>query len=760
MSEPPPSPPPLLALDTRPIPLDELTSDLRLGVRRLLDILNAVRDDNRRRASRQRCDEQPWATVDAGRTYRIVMIDGSRGTGKTSLLLTLLQNWHPAQPSNDSQQPRLFTEDDVKVRALPPLDFDPHPAGLHAFAAIALAFERVAEYVDKQRPAARNGKTLRDRWAEIHKSALIGWTDGAVEHLLRSDLDAFVVDEQDGHLAWHRLGERWTVFIDDLLKHLVDCGQIPPDGVLVFPIDDLDLHPAMAGQLLLAIRLLRHDRLVFLLNGDISHLKDVLAIELFQKGAGDASIPEATRADRFGQAEHLSRALIDKLIPQAHRIKLKRLTLPEVATVILSASSKVDTAAISQWEQAPLSTLLNLSPSFAQPVPDRWRLPSPGQLVGGGRWNGGGLTAPPNCIGASLHLLFSRCDLNEPATFTFRDATALRALHASAGVSGPRAALADQIVTRARDSYGNSWFSEDCRLKYRIGPMKLVPWFPRTDQREVLEGHAGSKIEIPCAFRLSLIMEGGNLNEGFGIETLLSIWSFAHGRPHPDVDHPRTMWSPLALTRWDDPAIGLSSPLWWPGLMPWPRIAQISVALAPLTEGRWTSLSHWLHVNAVLAGLEVSTDSTRDSLESLLGHIRRATESRFTRALIPYRNEFEEWFFDYLPVLAAPEFGLPPADQQAVLDFFHAPDTLRAIDGKERNPEERHDTWRRVRDESLYLALNLHSQRGAVVDGTVSEFDKQTGRITELKHRIRGGLGASPWDEVNISSSVEGDLTF
>lgn len=281
--------------DTRPIAEDELRDDQSDLLTRIEERLAGIIEDSHRLRPR---GNGPWASADPDRTHRVLMIDGPRGAGKTSMLLTLIDRARRHADRPDTVWGR--------ARVMPPLDFAPHPVSIHPYAWIVQAFQ----------PLVACAEGLDERWLQLYKAALLAWSDEVGRHELSRDVHEFVLDQRDAQTGWHYLQRTWREFIDGLLAALVGAGELPDNGILVLPIDDLDLTPELAPDLVSSLRLLRHDRLVFLLTGHRDSLIDVLRLHVIgarRQAAGDEveddeNIALAPAADR-------ARDAVNKVIP-------------------------------------------------------------------------------------------------------------------------------------------------------------------------------------------------------------------------------------------------------------------------------------------------------------------------------------------------------------------------------------------------------------------------------------------------------------
>ena len=96
-----------IAHDGRALPWSVLTVDERETIRDINNLLRAIQEESRKHSPEQdgkEYDKYPWAMVDKDRTSRVIMLNGQRGAGKTSLLLTLIYGWlNPNENESDEQ---------------------------------------------------------------------------------------------------------------------------------------------------------------------------------------------------------------------------------------------------------------------------------------------------------------------------------------------------------------------------------------------------------------------------------------------------------------------------------------------------------------------------------------------------------------------------------------------------------------------------------------------------------------------------------
>ena len=355
--------------DSRPIRYEELLKHEQDLIRSANGLLRGIQSQNKEDAeedakrTRSSSPKDPWAIVDHNRRHRVIMISGPRGSGKTSLMLTLLAGWLAAwnkdwnaiaDPQNRKNAEDLFEDMASVVRPLQPLDFDPLPPDLPLYGWIVQAFHPlVMRLLNDRQPGARvrsyremgdsekervspwsdNPKSLREQWQDLYRTAIVGWGTGKLREAFQNDLYDLVIDQEQQHFDWQQLRNNWKKFLDSLFEDLDRRSPdvFPENGLLVLPIDDGDLQIGRDRELILAIRLLHHPRLVYLLTGDIDNLEYVLYLDVLRSMLQSGLSRDEELVDTSKEsARILSNALIKKVLPSSHVLGMTKLTFSQI----------------------------------------------------------------------------------------------------------------------------------------------------------------------------------------------------------------------------------------------------------------------------------------------------------------------------------------------------------------------------------------------------------------------------------------------
>lgn len=231
----------------------------------------------------------PRPLLDPPHTNRVLLIDGDRGAGKTTILLSLLRSWDArCEPKDKSLWPGGIAE----VRRAAPLVIPTEVIDLHTLGDATTVELVVAAALDRQRkrvviaheevapprwqaPRPDDLPSLSERWRALVRAVTARSTfdpkdrkgqdpDLFAEELSTEGLEAMVVQRAFRH------------YVDRLLYHL---RQRFPASLLVVPIDDADMQPRLLPSLMRAMRMLYHPRVAYLLTGNSSLFYDTLRAE-------------------------------------------------------------------------------------------------------------------------------------------------------------------------------------------------------------------------------------------------------------------------------------------------------------------------------------------------------------------------------------------------------------------------------------------------------------------------------------------------
>ncbi len=259
--------------------------------------------------------------LDRSRTNRVLLIDGERGTGKSALLLTLLNVYRRHVLGKPA--PRGFEGMAELIIPVGLLDLQPLPPSTNLALHVLGQLKGVVDAVEPP-TAGTSGKPLweeptsnrlRDRWTRLMR-LLASWDESLEARIGSQDASSYIVEIVEEELERGQLSEGFRGAVDALVEGYAakrgwDSDKRP---MFLIAIDDADMNPRLSSRLLELLRKLWHPRLVFLLAGHS---------ELFLLRLKEAVLAQGSRASKGGAKYlRLAQDMYDKDIPSSARFPL------------------------------------------------------------------------------------------------------------------------------------------------------------------------------------------------------------------------------------------------------------------------------------------------------------------------------------------------------------------------------------------------------------------------------------------------------
>jgi hypothetical protein len=296
--------------------------------------------------------------LDFDRSSRIVMLSGERGTGKTTVLVSIIKACyellHPSPPSprQEAEQARAadampyeLQQELLKVARrtvwLEPIDMEPLPTSTNLLAAV-LARVGVVARMARSAPTGdvpapgRRGLLEREReqdpFVELRRLQAVvatSWEDVPTARRAHLDPQAYAAEVLQAEGDRLSLPEKLDKVLNDL------AGLFAEDPLFVLPVDDFDLNPARSLELLRIVRAISVPRLFTMVLGDQRVAEMIVRLgftgtlaELAGRAAAAGSLAELGADLRTMPAE-LAGHLVRKLIPPSQVVRLERMTVLE-----------------------------------------------------------------------------------------------------------------------------------------------------------------------------------------------------------------------------------------------------------------------------------------------------------------------------------------------------------------------------------------------------------------------------------------------
>ncbi|MEI7607867.1 MAG: hypothetical protein WCJ64_10835 [Rhodospirillaceae bacterium] len=287
--------------------------------------------------------------LERDRRSQIAFIDGDRGTGKSSVLLKLIDvtlKSGSKENFGEFEQVGKLGDQGERIVWLETLDMEPLSRGTNLFAAILARIAAIVDFeLENSPPVAsilRCGDGRADVLAmlqQLQTDAAIVWErpDGG-KHDGDADGRAFsVMRAEKAGLALHSRVEKVMKGVANLLK----TRKSEPPLLFVLPVDDFDLAPRHCLELLRLIRMITSKYLFFVVAGNVRIAEAVLKL----KTEGELlALAGSTPSDASGardRAVEIAANNMRKLVPPGQQIRLAELRFDEAVNLKSGNSSSL-----------------------------------------------------------------------------------------------------------------------------------------------------------------------------------------------------------------------------------------------------------------------------------------------------------------------------------------------------------------------------------------------------------------------------------
>ncbi|WP_437723497.1 hypothetical protein [Sorangium sp. So ce861] len=387
------------------VPWNELTEEQKQAGRQTHRLLVAMAESD------EKVDEPRPAflpRLDRARRSRVLLIDGGRGSGKTALLVTVLEHWRrpftddrdgcrdgcrDGRPPPDTRPDGVDGLDDCRRRIVPIGLLDLHPLArstnllMHVVGRFGRVVEALEDRGDKEAEppawhlASEATVKSRKRWKALIRAVAAAWDDGADDRRARMDLEAYTVELEEAERQRLDLVTAFTDFIETLVaefaKRQGPAAKGPP--LFLLAVDDADMNPSRSVELLDMLRMLWHPRVAFLLTGDSELFEQTLSEHFLgemRKPLRGQVMLEREIAVIAGKrrATALASDVYEKVIPAGHRC-----AVPRIPPALRLSYASVDLAGVFHEvhaEEKPGPTLdsyFSTVPQLLDALPDRLR---------------------------------------------------------------------------------------------------------------------------------------------------------------------------------------------------------------------------------------------------------------------------------------------------------------------------------------------------------------------------------------------------
>jgi hypothetical protein len=309
---------PLLRSEAQPARFDQLDQDQKAAFSRIVRCLaDATAEIGN--------GPQPHNSSRHSRTF---FLDGGRGSGKTTTLLTVR-----AETESANSEARVVDPTLIELRRrlvwLEPLDLEAFPSDGNIFNAVLARLEQASgsKSFANDRPQGlleTNGEH-HDMMLEVQRLALdvaVGWEGNLGHRRGHLDPNTYAIEVQRAEHARIDLPARFA----RLVEHLASLTSPGSPKLFVLPIDDADLGPVACRNLLRTIRALLAPHLFIVVLGESDSFIEVLTLGLTADLANVANPALLDRKEFETKCSERATELMRKYFPPAQRTRLSHLT--------------------------------------------------------------------------------------------------------------------------------------------------------------------------------------------------------------------------------------------------------------------------------------------------------------------------------------------------------------------------------------------------------------------------------------------------
>ncbi|WP_306208076.1 AAA family ATPase [Actinoplanes sp. RD1] len=316
--------------EARPLSYQSLDHQQRAAFDRIVGLLRRAAEAPGVAQPKGRRDQGAGPFLDRDRAATTVLVGGQRGTGKTTLLLSLFQALGPdREPSGNRDLDELARH----LVWLETIDMEPLSPSTNLLGAVLSRLEETTgELVS--RPAGPDdpvgllspGDPYHQAMGELQglqEAVAVAFRPGWSRRAASLDPDTPAVETRRTERARLNLNEQFAGALARL-SNVLAVSQRLDRPLFVLPVDDLDLNPTACVELLQLLRAVHSPHLFVLLAADAELLRTVLRLR-YRKELREVAGPDGLEEEERRLADVLAASAMRKHIPPHQRIELERL---------------------------------------------------------------------------------------------------------------------------------------------------------------------------------------------------------------------------------------------------------------------------------------------------------------------------------------------------------------------------------------------------------------------------------------------------
>ena len=346
----------LLRPEARPLTYQQLDQQQKQAFRRMVTLLDSATSGARPANDRRPADGPGRPSrgifLDHARSSRTILVSGRRGTGKTTLLLSLADALTPvSELPHPGFEPEVREQLTQQLESLPrrlvwleTLDMEPLSNTANLLGTVLARIEDAmgtlfpAPPEDDERPRASllfPGAQYHEAQREmlrLQTSVALSFDGNLAERAASLDPDTFAIESRRTERERLGLNRRFAQVLADFSAVLSDTTVAPRQlgttvvsPIFVLPVDDLDLSPSTCVQLLELLRAVSSPHLLVIVAADHELLTTILGLKYqgdLARIAAPAAVTPAVADEITRKGKDLAVNALRKHIPPSHRVVL------------------------------------------------------------------------------------------------------------------------------------------------------------------------------------------------------------------------------------------------------------------------------------------------------------------------------------------------------------------------------------------------------------------------------------------------------
>lgn len=385
--------------EAQPLPWDELTKDQQAAAHRACTLLKKLAELSWTKPGERQGVEHFLPPIDRERQNHVILLDGGRGSGKTALLITLIDAWSWSVRRADTKAfapPPEFKDLLASKGPIVPVglvDLQPLPASANLLIHLVGQFQRLIEAIERDgaggsAPRREQApwhdedeaeKKSRTRWRDFLRAAASGWDASLERRRANLDPEAYALEMEEAGRRRLDVVTSFRELVDALVEEYKIFQRTSDNPLFLVAIDDADMNPGRSLELLDLLRTLWHPRVAFVLTGDTALFLEVLRAHAFRelrKPLRELQVPNKTWTQMFNGSEQprrLAQDIYDKVIPPEQRCEIGDLSLKERFEKLKRGLEKIP-ASGTALRVSTLAEYFELQPQAQAILPERLRL--------------------------------------------------------------------------------------------------------------------------------------------------------------------------------------------------------------------------------------------------------------------------------------------------------------------------------------------------------------------------------------------------